>query len=107
MQKIEFFGHFSPFKLQSSNEDQNQKSFQIVKFFRLLGVITPTFWFEIHDKKFKMSHMFWKTFSIILAKFLRDLTENFRSLKTNPNFTSDKALQKQVRMLHGEELDGA
>lgn len=31
-----------------------------------------------------------------LTKFLRDLTENFRSLKTNPNFTTDKELQKQA-----------
>ncbi len=53
-----------------------------------------------------MSRIFWKTFTIISAKFLRDLTENFRSLKTNPNFTSDKVLQKQVRMLAAKSLTG-
>jgi hypothetical protein len=36
------------------------------------------------------------TLNMFLAKFLRDLTENFRSLKTNPSFPADKALQKQV-----------
>ena len=34
-----------------------------------------------------------------LAKFLRDLTEGFRSLKSSPNFTTDKSLQAAAEPL--------